>query len=192
MRGRESPQRSLFGAHLPVKYLIPTDTFYDVLYRQSECPFSEDDFAAHYDLTTGRPSVPPSRTAKLLLLNTYENLSDQQVLERMAFDLRWKVVFGMEVGESAVGEAVHPLEAILQSARAAEHVLPVQALLKRRSAAERRLAYLMRCGLRQAHYCGRTKTEFQALATALVVNLKRLRALCVASPPLREERSAVA
>jgi hypothetical protein len=86
--------------------------------------------------------------------------------------------------------AVHPLEAVLQSARAAEPTPRVQALLKKRSAAERRLAHLMRGGLRQARYRGRAKTEFQALATALVVNLRRLGALFAAAPLLREEWSA--
>ncbi len=105
MLGRESPQRSLFGAHLSVEHLLAPGTFYDVLSRESDRLLSDDDFAACYDLTTGRPSVPPSRMAKLLLLQTYENLSDRQALERMAFDLRWKAVLGMEVGEPAVGQA---------------------------------------------------------------------------------------
>jgi transposase len=76
-----------------------------VLYHESNSLLADDDFAACYDLTTGRPSVPPSRMAKLLLLQTVENLSDRAALERMAFELRWKAVLGMEVGEPAVGQA---------------------------------------------------------------------------------------
>ncbi len=86
--------------------------------------------------------------------------------------------------------AVHPLEAVLQSARAAEQTPRIQALLKCRVVAERRLAHLMRRGLRQARYRGRAKTEFQALATALVVNLRRLGTLFIGAPPLRAHWSA--
>jgi transposase len=76
-----------------------------VLYREADRLLSDDDFAVCYDLTTGRPSVPPSRMAKLVLLQSYEDLSDRAALERMAFDLRWKAVLGMEVGEPAVGQS---------------------------------------------------------------------------------------
>jgi transposase len=76
-----------------------------VLYREADRLLSDEDFAVCYDLTTGRPSVPPSRMAKLVLLQSYEDLSDRAALERMAFDLRWKAVLGMEVGEPAVGQS---------------------------------------------------------------------------------------
>lgn len=55
MLGRESPQRSLFGAHLSVEHLLPPGSFYEVLYREMDRLISDDDFAACYDLTTGRP-----------------------------------------------------------------------------------------------------------------------------------------
>jgi len=58
-----------------------------------------------YDLTTGRPSVPPSRMFKLVLLQAYEDLSGRKAIERMAFDLRWKAVLGLEVHDRPVGQA---------------------------------------------------------------------------------------
>lgn len=42
---------------------------------------------------------------KLVLLQHWEGLSDRQALDRMAFDLRWKAVLGMEVGEPAVAQS---------------------------------------------------------------------------------------
>ena len=42
---------------------------------------------------------------KLLLLQGYEDLSDRKAIERMAFDLRWKAVLGVEVHDRAVGQA---------------------------------------------------------------------------------------
>lgn len=105
MLGRESPQRSLFGAYLAVEHLLTPGSFYAVLYRDADRLIRDDDFADCYDTTTGRPSVPPARMAKLLLLQTYEDLSDRAALERMAFDLRWKAILGLDVGDGAVGQA---------------------------------------------------------------------------------------
>jgi hypothetical protein len=42
---------------------------------------------------------------KPVLLQHWEGLSDRQALERMTFDLRWKAVLGMEVGEAAVAQS---------------------------------------------------------------------------------------
>jgi IS5 family transposase len=81
---------------------------------------------------------------------------------------------------------LHPLEAVLQQARAAAATPHVQALLRQRVAVERRLAHLMRTGLRQARYVSQAKVEAQALATALVVNLRRLGALVASAPPVRD------
>lgn len=105
MLGRESPQYSFLDAAFSVQRLFQPGSLYELLHRQAHRLFSDDDFLECYDPTTGRPSVPPGRMMKLLLLQTYEGLSDRQALERMAFDLRWKAVLGMAVDEPAVGQA---------------------------------------------------------------------------------------
>ena len=105
MLGRENPQQSLFGASLAVEHLLAPNSFYAVLYRDADRLLRDEDFADCYDTTTGRPSVPPVRMAKLLLLQTYEALSDRAALERMTFDLRWKAILGMELGEGPIGQA---------------------------------------------------------------------------------------
>ncbi len=105
MLGRESEQKSFFDASLAVEDLLEPGSFYAVLYRHGPRLISDDDFLDCYDVTTGRPSVPPSRMFRLLLLQIYEGLSDRQALERMAFDLRWKAVLGLEVQDRAVGQA---------------------------------------------------------------------------------------
>jgi transposase/IS5 family transposase len=105
MLGREREQKSFFDASLAVEDLLDPGSFYEVLYRHGPRLFSDDDFLDCYDVTTGRPSVPPSRMFRLLLLQVYEDLSDRQALERMAFDLRWKAVLGLEVQDRAVGQA---------------------------------------------------------------------------------------
>ena len=80
---------------------------------------------------------------------------------------------------------VHRLEAVLQTGRAVAASPRGQALLALRPMIERRLALLMRRGLRQARYVGRAKVEFQGVATALVTNLRRLGTLFALSPPSR-------
>ena len=105
MLGQESEQRSFFDASLAVEDLLETGSFYEVLYRLGPKLWRDEDFAGCYDVTTGRPSVPPGRMFKLLVLQAYEDLSDRRALERMAFDLRWKAVLGLEVQDRAVGQA---------------------------------------------------------------------------------------
>lgn len=104
MLGQDDLQRSFFDAGLAVEDLLKPDDFYGVLYRLGPKLLSDGDFADCYDGTTGRPSVPPSRMFKLVLLQAFEDLSDRQALERMAFDLRWKAVLDMDVDERAVGQ----------------------------------------------------------------------------------------
>ena len=45
----------------------------------------------------GRPSIPPSLLAKVLLLQHRTGVSDEQAMECVAWDLRWKVALGLPV-----------------------------------------------------------------------------------------------
>ncbi len=75
---------------------------------------------------------------------------------------------------------LHALEAVLQHAREIQSTERVQKLLGYRPVVERRISHLTGRGLRQARYRGRAKVQFQALATALVVNLVRMGTLFTA------------
>lgn len=105
MLGRESPQRSFLDASWSVEGLLGDDDFYATLYREGPKLYPDEFFAECYTLDNGRPSVPPSRMMKLVLLQHWEGLSDRRALERMTFDLRWKAALGMEVGEKAVAQS---------------------------------------------------------------------------------------
>jgi len=96
MLGRESPQHSFLDAAWSAESLLDEGDFYGTLYRDGPRLYSDDFFAECYTLDNGRPSVPPSRMIKLVLLHHWEGLSDRRALERMAFDLRWKAVLGHE------------------------------------------------------------------------------------------------
>jgi hypothetical protein len=43
----------------------------------------------------GRPSLPPSLLCGVLLLQFYEGVGDEEAVERVRFDLRWKVALGL-------------------------------------------------------------------------------------------------
>lgn len=105
MLGRETAQHSFLDAAWSANSLLEDDDFYGTLYREGSKLYPDDFFTECYTLDNGRPSVPPSRMMKLVLLQHWEGLSDRRALERMAFDLRWKAVLGMEVGEPAVAQS---------------------------------------------------------------------------------------
>jgi hypothetical protein len=70
--------------------------------------------------------------------------------------------------------ALHPQEALLQAARTFQASPAFAEARRRRQTVEHRLARLVQLGLRQARYVGRTKTLFQLLMAAAVVNLTLL------------------
>jgi hypothetical protein len=57
----------------------------------------DEDFVDCYSGNAGRPSIPPSRLAKLLLLQYRTGLSDEQTMEATAWDLGWKIALGLPV-----------------------------------------------------------------------------------------------
>ena len=69
------------------------DSIYGVLHRECFNLFPDELFA---DLFTdvGRRSVPPMIVAVVMVLQRIEGLSDQEAVERFAFDARWKYAAG--------------------------------------------------------------------------------------------------
>jgi len=53
--------------------------------------FADDDLAEMYCLDDGRPSLAPSLLSGVTLLQFYDDVSDEEAVARMLFDLRWKV-----------------------------------------------------------------------------------------------------
>ena len=90
MLGRRSPQLGLFDAQtLPNR--VPVDSFYGRMSTVSGILFRDKDLVAMYHPDTGRPSLPPSLMCGVLLLQFYDNVSDDEAVQRLQFDLRWKV-----------------------------------------------------------------------------------------------------
>ncbi len=76
---------------------LPDGSFFALLAQHGERIVRDEDFADCYSEGTGRPSIPPSQLAKVLLLQYRTGLSDAQAMEATAWDLRWKIALGLAV-----------------------------------------------------------------------------------------------
>lgn len=99
MIGKRSPQRGLFDADHLYLDLVGRDTFYGFLALHRGELFHDEDFAHLYCADNGRESVPPSLLAVALLLQTFDNVSDEEAKARTDYDIRWKVALGLRVEE---------------------------------------------------------------------------------------------
>jgi len=99
MLGKRSPQGGLFQADTMYMQHVGEDSFHGILGRMGASWFRDEDFEGLYRETHGRPSVPPSQLCIALLLQTYDGVSDDEAIDRTAFDLRWKVALGLEISE---------------------------------------------------------------------------------------------
>lgn len=76
---------------------LPEGSFFALLAEHGERIVRDEDFADCYSQSIGRPSIPPSQLAKVLLLQYRTGLSDEQAMEATAWDLRWKIALGLPV-----------------------------------------------------------------------------------------------
>jgi len=76
---------------------LPDGSFFALLALHGDRVVRDEDFVGCYAERMGRPSIPPSLLAKVLLLQYRCGLSDEQAMESVAWDLRWKVALGLPV-----------------------------------------------------------------------------------------------
>ena len=96
MLATESGQVGMFDAAVLVRPL-PEGSFFGLLAERGQRIVRDEDFAECYSSRIGRPSIPPSQLAKVLLLQHRTGASDEQAMEAVAWDLRWKVALGLAV-----------------------------------------------------------------------------------------------
>lgn len=94
MLGRRDPQRGLFDV-IGLPHTVDPDSFYGRMGSLGGVLFSDDDLAGMYTVDNGRPSLPPSLMCGVLLLEFYDDVSDGEAVERLKYDLRWKVSLGL-------------------------------------------------------------------------------------------------
>jgi transposase len=75
--------------------LLPEDSIYALLAEHGDRVVRDEDFADCYSERHGRPSIPPSLLAKVLLLAYRDGLSDERAMDAVRFDLRWKVALDL-------------------------------------------------------------------------------------------------
>jgi hypothetical protein len=76
---------------------LPEGSFFALLAEHGDRIVRDEDFAGCYSPGMGRPSIPPSLLAKVVLLQHRTGVSDEQAMECVAWDLRWKVALGLPV-----------------------------------------------------------------------------------------------
>ena len=99
MLGRHSPQGTLFRADNQYLDHVGSKSFYGYLGKTRGTIFRDEDFSGLYRESWGRPSVPPSQLCIGLLLQAHDGVSDDEAIQRSAYDLRWKVSLGLELDE---------------------------------------------------------------------------------------------
>jgi transposase len=99
MLGRRSSQGELFRPDHTLGDYVGRDSFYRLIAEKGPEWFRDEDFAGLYREDFGRPSVPPSQLCIALLLQSRDGVSDEEAIERSAYDLRWKVALGLDLKE---------------------------------------------------------------------------------------------
>lgn len=90
MLGRRSPQISYFDT-IGVPHRVSPESFYGRMGSLGNRLFRDEDLKEMYCADNGRPSLPPSLMSCVVLLQFYDDVSDAEAVERLLYDLRWKV-----------------------------------------------------------------------------------------------------
>jgi hypothetical protein len=94
MLGRRDPQQSLFSAQ-NLSHRVPADSFYGRMAAVSDVLFRDDGLKEMYDSAKGRPSLPLSLMSGVLLLQFHDDVSDEEAVQRLMFNLRWQVALNL-------------------------------------------------------------------------------------------------
>jgi hypothetical protein len=103
---------------------LPEGSFFALLAEHGDRIVRDEDFAACYSSGMGRPSIPPSQLARVMLLQYRTGASDEAAMEAVAWDLRWKIALGLAVDH----EGWHPTSLTKFRARLLLHELERVAL----------------------------------------------------------------
>jgi hypothetical protein len=94
VQGRERVDRQLLDAQALVGHLVPAGSMFAFLAEQRGELFTDADFADLFPSGRGRPSVPASVMASVLVLQVLHDYSDAEAAEAARCDLRWKAACG--------------------------------------------------------------------------------------------------
>ena len=94
MQGRERADRQLLDAGALVGHLVPAGGMFAFLAAHRGELFGDEDFADLFPSGKGRPSVPASVMASVMVLQVLHDYSDAEAAEAARCDLRWKAACG--------------------------------------------------------------------------------------------------
>ena len=94
MQGRERADRQLLDAGALVGHLVPAGSMFAFLAAHRQELFGDEDFADLFPSGKGRPSVPASVMASVMVLQVLHDYSDAEAAEAARCDLRWKAACG--------------------------------------------------------------------------------------------------
>lgn len=95
MQGVELGDRELLDAQALVGHLVPEGSMFEFLAGHRQDVFPDGEFEDLFRSSRGRPSIPASVMASILVLQTLHDYSDRETAEAARCDLRWKVATGM-------------------------------------------------------------------------------------------------
>ena len=103
MRGSDERSGSLFS-YVDLEARVRGDHPLRAIRRIANAALAElsEDFAALYPPRLGRPSIPPERLLRAMLLQAFYGIrSERQLMERMEFDLLFRWFVGLGVDDAA-------------------------------------------------------------------------------------------
>ena len=119
MLGIERFDRKLLDTMSVCGDLVPVGSVYRFLAEHRRAVFPDGMFADLYG-GRGRPSVPGSVVATVLVLQALEGLSDREAIGRLRCDIRWKAAAGLGL----VDRGFHPTVLTLWRARLRNSTAP--------------------------------------------------------------------
>lgn len=97
MQGRADDQRELLDAESVAGHLLKSDSVFAFLAAHRGELFPEAMFADLFPSRRGRPSVPAEVMASVITLQALHGLSDNETVDAVTFDLRWKAACGLPI-----------------------------------------------------------------------------------------------
>ena len=98
MLGKRSKVVDLFDVGNVFSLELKPTSFYAQLAKVSSTLFNDEDFAAFYVEGKGRPSTSPALLSLAITLQYYDMVSDEEAIDRTAYDLRWAAVLNLHAG----------------------------------------------------------------------------------------------
>jgi hypothetical protein len=99
VQGVERADRQLLDAAALVGHLVAKGSMFAFLARHRLELFADGEFEDLFPSGRGRPSIPASVMASILVLQTLHDYSDRETAEAARCDLRWKVAVGMALDD---------------------------------------------------------------------------------------------